>query len=57
MDLALNYGDRVGVAAGMDAVRTREVGTDRQARVEVHFGTWLAPLAMVGLGVLLAATW
>jgi hypothetical protein len=57
VDVALNYGDRIGVAAGMDVLRTREVGTDWQAHVGVRFGTWLAPIATVGLGVLLAATW
>jgi hypothetical protein len=56
-DIALNYGDRIGLAAGVDALATREGGTDWQAHMGVRFGTWLAPIATVGLGVLLAAAW
>jgi hypothetical protein len=57
MDVALNYGDRIGVAVGLDVLRTREIGTDWQAHMGLRFGTWLAPIATVALGVLLAATW
>ena len=56
-DVALNYGDRVGLAIGVDALRQRGGGTQWQGHVGARFGTWLAPLAMLGLGLLIGATW
>ena len=42
---------------GVDALRRSGDDTDWQGHFGVRFGTWLAPLATLGLGVLLAATW
>jgi hypothetical protein len=56
-DVALNYGDRVGLAVGMDALRQRGGGTHWQGHAGIRFGTWLAPLATLGLGILIGATW
>ena len=57
LDVAFNYGDRIGLAAGVDALATRGAGTSWQAHMGIRFGTWLAPLATLGLGVLIGATW
>ena len=56
-DLAFNYGDRIGLALGVDGLRQAEGGTQWQGQAGVRFGTWLAPVATLGLGVLMAATW
>jgi len=56
-DVALNLGDRVGLAVGVDGIRTPGAGTSWQSHAGVRFGTWLAPLATLGLGVLIGATW
>lgn len=56
-DVAFNYGDRVGLAVGVDALRQRGGGTQWQGHAGVRFGTWLAPLATLGLGLLIGATW
>jgi hypothetical protein len=56
-DVALNYGDWFGLAVGLDALRVEGTGSDWQGHAGVRFGTWLAPLATVGLGLLIAATW
>jgi hypothetical protein len=57
VDLAVNYGDWFGLAMGIDALRRSGDALDWQSHFGARFGTWLAPLATVGLGVLLAATW
>jgi len=56
-DVALNYGDRVGLALGVDALRQADGGTQWQGHAGLRFGTWLAPIATVGLGLLIGATW
>lgn len=56
-DVALNYGDRIGLAAGVDALREEGGSTDWQGHAGIRFGTWLAPLATLGLGLLIGATW
>jgi hypothetical protein len=56
-DVAFNYGDRVGLALGVDALRQRGGDSQWQGHAGVRFGTWLAPLATVALGVLIGATW
>jgi hypothetical protein len=55
-DLTINWGDRVGLTLGTDVLR-REGGTQSwETYLGLRFGTWLAPLAMVGLGVLAGAS-
>ena len=56
-DLALNYRDLVGLAVGVDAIRQQSGDTQWEGHMGVRFGTWLAPLATLGLGVLIGATW
>jgi hypothetical protein len=56
-DVALNYGDRIGLGAGVDALRDRDGSTQWQEHAGIRFGTWLAPLATLGLGLLIGATW
>ncbi len=55
-DVAVNYRDWVGLAVGVDALRSSE-GTQWQGHAGVRCGTWLAPLATLGMGFLMAATW
>jgi hypothetical protein len=56
-DVAFNYGDWFGVAVGVDAIRRTGGGTQWQSHAGVRFGTWLAPLATLGLGILAGATY
>lgn len=56
-DLAFNYGDRIGFAVGVDVLRQQSGGAQWQGHAGVRFGTWLPPLATLGLGVLIGATW
>lgn len=56
-DVAFNYGDRVGLAVGLDVLRQGAGSTQWQGHAGVRFGTWLAPLATLGLGLLIGATW
>lgn len=56
-DIAFNYRDRLGIAIGGDALSHRDGGTQWQTYAGVRFGTWLAPLATLGLGLLIGATW
>jgi hypothetical protein len=56
-DVALNYGDWFGVAVGVDALRQAGGGTQWQTHAGVRFGSWLAPLVTLGVGVLAAATY
>jgi hypothetical protein len=56
-DVALNFGDRIGVAVGLDVLRQRGGSTQWQGHAGLRFGTWLAPLATLGLGLLIGATW
>jgi hypothetical protein len=56
-DFAINWGDRVSVILGIDQLKY-QVGTGRwEAHVGLRFGSWLAPLATLGLGVLAGATY
>lgn len=57
-DVALNWGDRIGVELGLEQVRREGGGANRwDGHVGLRFGTWLAPLATLGLGLLGAATY
>jgi hypothetical protein len=56
-DVALNYGDWFGVAVGVDAIRRTGGGTQWQSHAGVRLGTWLAPLATLGLGILVGAAY
>jgi len=56
-DVALNYRDWVGLALGVDALRHADGGTQWQWHAGMRLGTWLAPLATLGLFVLAAATY
>ncbi len=56
-DLAFNYGDWFGLAMGVDGFRHSGDALDWQVHFGARFGTWIAPIATLGLGVLLAATW
>lgn len=56
-DVALNYGDWFGVAVGVDALRQTGGGTQWQGHAGVRFGSWLAPLVTLGLGILAGATY
>ena len=56
-DVALNYRDWLGFAIGIDALRQADGPTQWQWHAGMRFGTWLAPLATLGLGVLAAATY
>jgi hypothetical protein len=56
-DVALNYGDWFGVAMGVDALRQSGGGTQWQGHAGVRFGSWLAPLVTLGLGILAGATY
>jgi hypothetical protein len=56
-DVAVNYGDRLGFAVGVDALRQANGDTQWQWHAGMRFGTWLAPVATLGLGILAAATY
>jgi opacity protein-like surface antigen len=56
-DIAINWGDRIGVTVGVDAVRQAGLSTSWEGYAGLRFGTWLTPLATVGLGLLTAAAW
>lgn len=56
-DVAINWGDWVGVTVGLDALRHRGTTTSWEGYTGLRFGTWLAPLGTVGLGILIGATW
>jgi hypothetical protein len=57
-DLAINWGDRIALDLGVEGVR-RQGGGYRSwdGHVGLRFGTWLAPLATLGIGLLGAATY
>jgi hypothetical protein len=50
-DVTINWGDRVGVTLGADLLRRKSGGESWESYLGLRFGTWLAPLAMVGLGI------
>jgi hypothetical protein len=56
-DVAFNYRDWVGLAVGVDVLRRAQGATQWQWHVGMRVGTWVAPLATLGLGVLAAATY
>lgn len=56
-DVALNYRNWVGLAVGIDALRQRGRDTEWQGHAGLRFGTWLAPIATIGLGLLIGATY
>lgn len=57
-DVAINWGDRLGLDLGLERVRRERGGANRwDGHVGLRFGTWLAPLATLGLGLLGAATY
>jgi hypothetical protein len=55
-DLTINWGDRVGLTVGVDALRREGRATSWETYAGLRFGTWLAPVAMLGLGVLAGAS-
>jgi hypothetical protein len=55
-DVTINWGDRVGVTLGADRLRQRSRGAHWESYLGLRFGTWLAPVAMVGLGIVAGAT-
>ena len=56
-DAALNWGDRVGVLVGLDAIRDGSGKTSWEGHAGLRLGTWLAPIATLGLAVLAGATY
>jgi hypothetical protein len=56
-DVALNYAGWLGLAVGVDALREVGRSTEWQGHAGLRFGTWLAPIATLGLGLLIGATW
>lgn len=56
IDAGVTFGDRFGVAVGLDLVRDHDRGSHLQSRLGFRFGTWLAPVMTIGLGTLLAAS-
>jgi hypothetical protein len=56
-DVALNYRDLIAISAGVDALRRTGSGTSWEPYLGLRFGTWLAPIATLALGIAAAATW
>jgi hypothetical protein len=56
-DVAINWGDRVAFAVGVDGLRQEGRGTSWESYAGLRFGTWLAPLAMLGLGIIAGASY
>jgi hypothetical protein len=56
-DIALNFSGWLGLAVGVDALREVGRSTEWQGHAGLRFGTWLAPIATLGLGLLIGATW
>lgn len=56
-DAVLNWGDRVGLLVGVDAIRDAGGATSWEGHAGLRFGTWLAPLATLGLAILAGATY
>lgn len=58
LDVAVNWGDRVGLDLGLEGVRrVRALGNGWDGHVGLRFGSWYAPLAMLGLTLLAAASY
>jgi hypothetical protein len=55
-DVTINWGDRVGFTVGVDALRRQGRATSWETYAGLRFGTWLAPVAMLGLGVVVGAS-
>jgi hypothetical protein len=55
-DIAINWGDRFALTFGLDQLR-RDDGTRWESHAGVRFGSWLTPLAMLGLVALAGATY
>jgi hypothetical protein len=55
-DVAINWGDRVSMLVGLDQLR-RPGGNSWEEHVGLRFGTWLAPLALLGLGIIAGASY
>ncbi len=57
-DLAINWGDRIGLDLGLERERRQGGGAQGwDGHAGLRFGTWLAPLATLGLGLLVGATY
>jgi hypothetical protein len=56
-DVALNYAGWLGLAVGVDVLREAGRSAEWQGHAGLRFGTWLAPIATLGLGLLIGATW
>ena len=58
LDLAINWGDRIALDAGLERVRREgALASSWDCHVGLRFETWLAPLATLGLGILAGATY
>jgi hypothetical protein len=55
-DIGINWGDRVSFIMGVDQLR-RGTGTGWDGHAGIRFGTWLAPIGLLGLIVLAGATY
>jgi hypothetical protein len=56
-DITINGSDWVGLTLGVDVLRRIHGSTTWESHAGIKFGTWLAPLATVGLGILAAASY
>lgn len=55
-NIAINWGDRIAVTFGVDQLR-RGDGTRWESHAGLRFGTWLGPLALLGLVALAGASY
>ena len=56
-DVTLNWGDRLGILAGIDQLRTGNGNNGWEGHAGLRFGTWLAPLGVLALGILAGASY
>ena len=57
-DVGINWADRIGMELGLEGVRREGGGsTSWDVHIGIRFGTWLAPLGTLGLGIMGAATY
>jgi hypothetical protein len=56
-ELALQSGDRIGLVLGLERLRRTDGALSWESHAGLRFGTWLAPLATVGLLLVAAASY
>ena len=56
-DVVFDSGNWIGLAIGVDALRETGRSAEWQGHAGVRFGSCLAPIATLGLGLLIGATW